>query len=349
MCVIVSVEHEDLRPSEAMIRKMWDRNPDGGGLAWREERAEGGSEIVEVVWQKGLGLGEMLEIMPTLPLPYIAHFRIATSGEKIKEHTHPFPVDARSTLALEGRTRGRVFFHNGTWKDWEDRVLRAAEIVRKDGIEIPDGKWSDSRAMAWLASIYSPGFLNILATTQKGVLFGPTDETTQYFTGSTAWKEVKGVFGLPSDRGIWCSNDHFDTRTSSTIHYHSGYKPFCKDSCCHETEKLDADGRCPQHPLKKLEAGSQGVAQAPFPQKSPGPLISVGLAERLQERGRLSKNKLKKVKALYDQLHHPKPSRRISALKELSELSEEIRSSLHGRLASTNQIAMVSPASPAAV
>jgi hypothetical protein len=152
---VCSVEEGRLSP--AKITSMWDHNAHGGGVAWREENDNG--EIV-VKWSKGMmHLEEMLQIIPQLPLPYVAHFRIPTCGGSIKQLTHPFPIETNSTMDLEGETKEGVLFHNGSLVGWRHELKVAACT---GGWKLPKGHYSDSRAMAIMAAHMGDGILELL-------------------------------------------------------------------------------------------------------------------------------------------------------------------------------------------
>lgn len=231
-----------------MVEKAYDHNDDGAGVASRETNEQG--EAV-VYWKKGLNKEEMVEMCAKLPLPYVAHFRINSIGGVRPSLTHPFPVHKSGSCALEGRTKGHVLFHNGTWKEWEEYMRQAAIF---SNTPLPMGRNSDTRAMAWLCSIYGPGWMETLPD-QKGIIFGPTDAQTQIFDGN-GWVKVND---------IWCSNDYFyKPPPVQQIHNHGhmgmgGYSQiprgtgmghngkYCRyDMCANQT--LDDKGYCFQHP-----------------------------------------------------------------------------------------------------
>lgn len=155
---------------------MYATNSAGGGVAWREDGW--------VRWAKGLSLEEMQDFCKKLPLPFVAHFRIPTVGGAISELCHPFPVDGKCSVALEGRTKGYVLFHNGHWGDWK-RVSMEAATKGRGGL--PVGKWSDSRAMAFVAHIYGVGILDFID--EHTIIFGPHDSEV---TGSR-WTRANDV------------------------------------------------------------------------------------------------------------------------------------------------------------
>ena len=286
MCVIFLVNK--VRPTEQMITKAWDRNDDGGGVAWREPAEDGHG--TEVVWKKGLNLEEMKHYCAVLPAPFVAHFRVASSGGVRPSLTHPFPVSSTLLNTVDGRTKGYVLFHNGDWKSW-DEAARTASIMTKT--PIPPGRWSDSRAIAWLCSIYGLGFMEFLPS-QKGIAFGPNDLNIFYGPG---WVPVNDV---------WCSNDYFLSKPSY-------FSPFCKFGTCNRKD-VDKDGFCPDHKLKPIviasevgsntgTGGSQGQT-TPFPH-TPGQVISMELAERLHKEKKISKQLLKSIRKAHANLKMP--------------------------------------------
>lgn len=292
MCVIMIVDGE--RPTRTMIEKAADWNDHGMGIAYREDG--------EVVWRKGIDdVEEVIGLAETLPIPYVLHFRIASSGGKRRELNHPFPVDKRTSLALTGRTKGYVLFHNGDWKEWEP-MARSAAV--QSNTRIPTGKWSDTRAMAWLCSIYGLGFMEFLPT-QRGVAFSPDD--IEVFTGN-GWTQINGV---------WCSNDIFMQKGNAAS---TNAWTICSFDNCQRRD-IDKHYRCPEHPWVGVQQetmkqatgnGTSGVAQnAPFHQSGAGSkkteasserLISLSLAERWNREGHLSNNKFKAVKRAFEQI-----------------------------------------------
>jgi len=175
-----------------MAGEMWEKNDHGGGLAWREKDKDG---KVWVHWKKGLDKNEMTEMIAKLPLPFVAHFRLASTsgGDRREELCHPFEISASPSEALEGKTDGWVLFHNGDWKDWGVTMLSAA---LRYGYTLPAGKMSDTRAIAFLSSILGIYFMDFIG--QKWVAFGPEDYEIGWV--NDGWKNIGGIL---------CSNDKF--------------------------------------------------------------------------------------------------------------------------------------------
>lgn len=304
MCVIFYVT--DKRPTEIMIDKAWNYNPDGAGVAYRA--VKDGKKVVK--WKKGIeDVKEVHELCAKLPTPFIVHFRHASVGGVTPELTHPFPISHKSSLFLEGETPGYVLFHNGDWKEWAYTVKEAA---LKSGVHVPRGICSDTRAMAWLSSIYGVGFMQFLPD-QRGIAFGPED--MEIFTGK-GWTKVND---------IWCSNDTFLHKTRGGTVQTSFYG-FCRYGTC-TNKDLDTEGYCKMHPGGKLLAVGSGGAPTALPFR--GTLITVTMAEKLHStkdrtgQRLLGKGVLKRVKKLHRELDK-KGTNSAEALRELQHISRKL-------------------------
>lgn len=189
MCVILSAYRD--RPTENMIRAAFDQNSHGAGFAWRD-----GPKTVR--YKKDLDVEEAVELAATLPIPYVAHFRIASCGPICGELTHPFPITPASELASEGRAPS-VLFHNGHWNNWKVNLVDCA--LRTGGRLPAKEPWSDSRAMAYIAARTGLGLLDLID--EKVAVLTPTNLYIFGSSGRTGWTNVKGVY---------CSNDYFDSK-----------------------------------------------------------------------------------------------------------------------------------------
>ena len=180
MCVIVGTESK-IRPTPEAVAKMFYQNDHGGGIAWREAHAG----VTYVHWKKWLNEEEMQDMCANVPLPFVAHFRIASIGGRWPELCHPFPIDLEMSNALEGRTQSHVLFHNGHWGVWKERCQ---DLAYKTGRKLPIGKWNDSRGMAFLAGSLGLGILEWID--EKALAFGP--ERCEAF--GNPWFLVDGVW-----------------------------------------------------------------------------------------------------------------------------------------------------------
>lgn len=306
MCVIMV--SEKVRPTEAMIEKAFEKNKDGVGFAWREEsQKEPG--VIEVHWDKGIdNVDEAKKLFSELPLPFIGHFRASSPNFVVTgEMTHPFPIIKTVPLFLRGRTKGSVLFHNGFLADWQKECKEAAANFK---VPIPGGKWSDTRAIAWLCSLYGPGYMEFIGDTQKGVIYGP--EEYEYYTGRDGWKKINDV---------WCSNDAFNVfqqaRIGGSTGTHRKNEIYCKNPQCCVVQPLDQDGYCPRHPKKteppkeavkgNVTQGTGGSQGAPLPFLR-GMIVSLAVAEALHKEidkkgnRKLGKRRIREIRACYSDI-----------------------------------------------
>lgn len=307
MCVIFVVENA--RPSPQMVYKAWQRNDHGGGVAWREDG--------KVYWKKGLKLAEMHEACQQLPMPYVAHFRIASQGGVRPDLCHPFEISRSPSIALEGTTEDRVLFHNGDWDKWQDWALSTAY---RTGEPIPAGKWSDSRAIAWIGSIYGPGFFEFLP--EKLAIMGPN--SLEVF--GRGWKDIEGIL---------CSNDFFLNHPQNQgFGYWQGgrWRNVCVNESCAE-DAMPGSNYCKDHRVTDLfnctekgcnnlttrqflfchvhrdKEGNQGDTCSRSPlelelmgQLANSPALTIQRAEREEKAGKLSKNGLKRIRREYEKI-----------------------------------------------
>lgn len=150
MCIIFV--NETKRPSDDVLLRADDKNPDGIGIAWREKG--------QVRWEKGLNIEQLLSRLHSKPLPFpnVIHFRQATVGGEISALCHPFVASPTASTALKGSAKS-VLFHNGHWSPWE---FKLRENLLDRGRKIPAGPWSDSRALAWFVGVYGKEVLEWL-------------------------------------------------------------------------------------------------------------------------------------------------------------------------------------------
>lgn len=173
MCVILHCP-KDVRPDDATLQACWDANPHGAGLAWRQQG--------KVHWRKTNDMAEIKRIRDTVKGELFIHFRIASVGGVCDELRHPFPVSKNCGLASSGSAKS-VLFQNGTWSDW----FSGLEFAEKEGHACPEGKMSDTRAAAFLTSIYGHRFLEKCGHS-RWVYFS-VHETATYGT----WHKRNGI------------------------------------------------------------------------------------------------------------------------------------------------------------
>lgn len=186
MCVIL-VGDAKARPSRSTLQRCAARNGDGIGFAWLDADRQ-------VHWVKGFHkVTRALELIDAAPDGWALHFRYATEGVVGTSLCHPFEISREASIELSGSGTAPVMFHNGTWRKWRDH---AQELTLGADVTIPDGPFSDSRAIAWISAHKGWRFLRLLpgrfvvVSRKAGIKIFPDD-----FAG---WSR--------GDDGVWYSN-----------------------------------------------------------------------------------------------------------------------------------------------
>jgi len=190
MCVILAVEKESNRPTRHELDLAWAANPHGAGIAWLE-----GDEVrFEKVGPSNVDVDRIIGLALSVPVPFIVHFRITSSGQTGAELSHPFPIRVKKPLTVSGSGRA-VLFHNGTWReDWQRMMLQAAAAT---GQRLGNGPVSDTRAMAFLAAVLGRTVFDVLPPEQKLAVL------------STAGVRRWGTGWIEHRKGLWMSNGHW--------------------------------------------------------------------------------------------------------------------------------------------
>jgi hypothetical protein len=137
-------------------------NKDGAGICWTDMKGIKGNTN----WIKGLksDVEEVKKVIANekIGFPYAIHFRSASIGPATGELTHPFPITQDAELLEEGTCR-RVLMHNGHVGDWKN-FLTPILLSSREVKEIPEGPWSDSRALAVACALKGETVLDLVAT-----------------------------------------------------------------------------------------------------------------------------------------------------------------------------------------
>lgn len=194
MCVIIISEKF---PSQEILQAAAETNSDGIGIAWREGD--------QVFWDKGIDLDELQYYKFWTQGPWVFHFRLRTHGSISAALCHPFSIDRRASTDRFGSAEA-VLFHNGIYGE----ALKMMDSFKQHK---PGGDWSDTRAMAWLASLPK----------NKEAIFEFFEKSRQklvYFTG----EELKTFGGGWSEyEGHILSNRHFLWRAGVYDEYYEHY------------------------------------------------------------------------------------------------------------------------------
>lgn len=196
MCVIMTVENERERPTQAELEAAADANPHGAGIAWVEKGAVKFRKVGPV------DIEQVIALALKVPTPFVVHFRITSSGETTAQLSHPFPLRLTEPLALAGRADA-VLFHNGTWRDYKRYVLSA---VASTGRSLGDGPMSDTRGIAYLATVGGRAVLATIPDENKLAVLSKDGKVTRHGNG---WSEYAP--------GMWVSNTYWVPRPEPKV------------------------------------------------------------------------------------------------------------------------------------
>lgn len=188
MCLLICASKN--RIPEASLRNGNSNHPHGIGVAWHIEDGT-------VEYKKNITIDEAIEFSKTLPLGHCFHFRYASVGGEDKNLVHPFPISKDVRLVQEGIDKA-VLFHNGHFSDWNPLLINHLSTR----LTLPKGKWSDTRAIAFLVSIHGTAILDLLGA--KAGKFIVMTELENFFFGN--FEDVDGVL---------YSNDSYRTQRTT--------------------------------------------------------------------------------------------------------------------------------------
>ena len=225
MCVIICCDKKSGHITKKMLKNAEESNNDGMGIAWINKNNK-------VQWVKGLNSKNMLKLIkklkPSLKRGYIVHARIASIGDVCPTLTHPFEINNTANDSLTGESDVGVLFHNGTWTDYEEYMMKT---LIKTNTKMYEGKNSDSRSMAFLAHKFGINFLSLITDqkiavlTPKGIKrFGDFPKVNDYFCSNRYFNMEKTNFGYGY------SDDDFESQFDKRYQQ----KSYC-DGC--DTEK----------------------------------------------------------------------------------------------------------------
>ena len=144
MCVILI--GNKLRPKKEVIKKCWDKNNDGAGVMWND--GESTHYIKGLMKLESLNI--LLENNPRITKGQFAiHFRMASSGGKCEELTHPFVINKEYSNGAVYEGNEPLLMHNGHDSKAEDQMVA---MMINNQIVIPKDKFSDSRAIATICA-----------------------------------------------------------------------------------------------------------------------------------------------------------------------------------------------------
>lgn len=209
MCLIIVAD--SARPSASEIQGASLYHSDGIGVAYRQPNDR------LVTWQKGLSAEEAIDLVPTLPLPFVVHFRWATHGGTSPLLCHPFPVSRNVGITLTGAAR-ELLFHNGVWSEHVQFERRArlrgpvsdtrvmAYVLWREGQDERAGVATQLASQAGKLALFTPDGITRYGSWEAGDGVGDTTEGCYYSNLQHCWTMPKwkdtGYDHIPSHAGF---------------------------------------------------------------------------------------------------------------------------------------------------
>lgn len=158
-------------------------NSHGAGVAWFD------TATTMIKWKKGLDREEVKAVLNGLPpkTPHVIHFRIATVGGVSDDLTHPFSIDERASVDVEGEANA-VLFHNGGVSNWKELLFHA---YIRSGMKVPEPPWSDTRAMAILCHVHGPNILSLIESGSRFLVFDAKADISRRMLKWGMWNDYK--------------------------------------------------------------------------------------------------------------------------------------------------------------
>lgn len=198
MCIIASIP-SGAQVTEAQLDEMWNRNSDGGGVAYFDD----GKIVTEKSMKKKKFIARVLEIQEEYGhRDMLVHMRIATHGSVCLENNHPFQVNKNTVMA-----------HNGIMPDAFIPPAKSDLSDTRFFIEyfmkhIPTSKLDDPYFCDMVDGMINQGYGNKLVFM--------TSAPTKYDT------YIIGEYHGTWDEGVWFSNDSYQQRKWFGSNHNSG-------------------------------------------------------------------------------------------------------------------------------
>lgn len=194
MCLIIAKPAGVKMPSNKLMKRAFDNNPDGFGLAYR---LSGGMPHIKKGAMTFKAVKRLIRSTPDLiDADVILHFRLATKGHIYEGNCHPFPLSRNPDhlTALEVTSRMAIA-HNGiiysstkgygkAWDSTDDALSDTQEFIRDYLVDIGD-------------AIFNKGVRKLIE-----------DDTFSKFSILTT-KGILLIGDFTNDQGLYLSNDSY--------------------------------------------------------------------------------------------------------------------------------------------
>jgi len=195
--------------SEEDLRKMWDANPHGAGVAWLD-----GSKVrVRKGFMRFNELEEFYREEVPKKVMHVIHFRLRSAGDVVPQLTHPFRVDAVDVQELE-YVADKVLFHNGTVSEWHSMFWSVLSLLSEEDVKrvFSVERLSDTYVVSLWVYRYGHEVLKFCDDAGKWLVFGQEpifygrweeDERRGFVFSNLSWRYSLGGYGYGYLRGGW--------------------------------------------------------------------------------------------------------------------------------------------------
>ena len=202
MCVIMI--RNGTKSNKADIKKMWDKNSDGAGVAWNDGK--------KTHYIKGImNVERLIGILNNRNITkndYVVHFRMASIGSKGQALTHPFLIDCKGSNPITYSGDKDLLIHNGHDAQILNRMI---EAHTHNMVKIPSGEFSDTRATAVMSAHCGHelcGHISgkfVVITPKEIITYGVFEEKDGAKYSNTSWQAFYGyVSGKPLTSSFGC-------------------------------------------------------------------------------------------------------------------------------------------------
>ena len=181
MCIILHVTTDQSRPSKELLSNCEQFNPHGVGIAFIDP-----SNPAQVRYAKFAKLNDdIIAFLQIVPVPYVIHFRFATSGDRSIAMSHPYPIESSVPIDVSGYAAS-VLFHNGVVSEYMELLLKHGDLH-----SFTHETFNDTSVIAHLVSIYGTRFCTWFSDkNQNRFAVCDSKDSTMCVTRYGIWHEI---------------------------------------------------------------------------------------------------------------------------------------------------------------
>lgn len=210
MCIAI-VQRSNVPINKERLKICWERNSDGGGIAWRTQ--DNVLKIYKSLSQrKFFRKYNILMQSNDVQYPIFVHMRIKTSGPIDLDNCHPFWVNEDMVMMHNGVIRKVI-----STKEKSDTRVFVEEVLTPLAADFP--KFVENEAIQELIDDYI-GFSRVITLESDGTchIFNEStghDETDGNWYSNKTYELTTSRYGNTS-RNNWLNSTYYDDPTKST-------------------------------------------------------------------------------------------------------------------------------------